>query len=291
VGKRQRALPADDQDLFAREGHRWSRERVKAFLLRRYSPRLHMSMILATSGLVAMLASWILLNLGVGSMLVRYPITVALAYGTFIVGVWAWLRAMGLRDNSNASRKLVDSGSLDFPTGGGGSGGSGAGGGGGNIGLPRGGGSFDGGGASSSWSGGPRMNLSSTNLQPDAPVQVTSSGGKGFGLDFGDALDGDAIVLLILAAALVLVVVATSGYLIWIAPDVLSEAAFGAILAGTLARPTRKQTASGWVAGVVRKTWWPFAVVFAMATGFAWFAHAHFPQAQTFKQAIALALR
>jgi hypothetical protein len=285
LSSRKRALPREESGLLAAEGHRWSRDRIKAFLLRRYSPRLHMSMILATCGLVAMLSSWILLNLGVGSMLVRYPITVALAYATFIVGVWVWLRTMGLRDNSNVGLDLADGASVELPSGGGG------GGGGGGLGLPRGGGTFDGGGASSSWAGGPRMNLASANLQPDAPTQVASSGGKGFSLNFGDALDGDAIVLLILAALLVLVVVATSGYLIWIAPDVLTEAAFGAALASTLVKPTRKQTATGWVAGVIRKTWWPFAVVFAMATAFAWYAHVHYPAAQTFKQAIALALR
>jgi hypothetical protein len=30
------------------------------------------------------------------------------------------------------------------------------------------------------------------------------------------------------------------------------------LLAGGLARRTKRETAVGWIAGVVKKTWWPF---------------------------------
>jgi hypothetical protein len=41
---------------------------------------------------------------------------------------------------------------------------------------------------------------------------------------------------------------------------------------------------------VVKKTWWPFAVVLVAAIAFAWYVHTHYPQASTFRQAITLAL-
>jgi hypothetical protein len=39
----------------------------------------------------------------------------------------------------------------------------------------------------------------------------------------------------------------------------------------------------------VRKTWWPFAIVLAFALVFAGWSEARFPEATTFKQAIAAA--
>jgi hypothetical protein len=267
----------------------WTQERVKAFLQSRYNTRLHMTAILATSGLVAMLANWLLLSNGVGAMLVRYPASILLAYLTFLTGIYVWLRLMGLRTNSGVVRSVVENADVpDVPIGGGGGGGgSGPG-----LSLPRGGGGgFDGGGASSSWSAAEGRMFSAAQLQ-QAPAGKASSGSglKGALGDLGDAFDGDALVLLALAALLVLVVFATSGYLIFIGPDILSEAAFGALLAGGLAKPTRQQTAAGWIAGVVRKTWWPFALVLAAATALAWYAAVHYPEATTFREAFGLAL-
>jgi len=284
--------PAIDEDLSPPvAGSRWTRESFKATLSRRYSPRLHMSCILAACGLTSMLASWFMLDLGIHSMLLRYPVAIALAYATFLVGVWTWLRAMGLVDNSGArtgKSSLADG--LDISSGGSSSGGSwGRGGGGGSV-LGGKGGSFDGGGASASFAEG-RMPLVATNLQANAaPASGLKSAGGNAAGSILDGVDGDGIVLLVLAIALVAVVFVTSGYLIWCAPDVLTEAAFGAALTGTLARRTKQETASGWIGGVIRKTWWPFALVMVAAVIFAGYAHKHYPEASTFRQAIAMAV-
>ena len=279
----------EDDGLAAPRGKPLTREKFKAALERRYSPRLHMSMILAASGFCAMLASWFLLAAGVHSMLVRYPIAIAIAYATFLVGVYVWLRAMGFVDNDGAStgKRRSANGSFDIPTL---SGGGGGGGGGPAISIPKGGGgTFDGGGASGSFAGG-RMPLVATNLQAEASDGLKSAGGKAAG-SLLDGIDGDGLVLLLLALVLVAAIFATSGYLIWVAPDVLTEAAFGAMLTGTLVRTTRKQTAAGWIGGVVRKTLWPFLVVMVVAMVFAgWSAH-HYPEAGTFREALAAAVR
>ena len=260
-----------------------SREGIKQTLTRRYSPRLHMSLILASSGLAAMITSWSMLHLGVGSMLVRYPIAISLAYITFLLGVWTWLRAMGFIDGGGRSTQsnLKGSDALNIPSGGGGGGG-----GGGSFNLPRGGGgSFDGGGASAAWAENQAMPMA---VMADQGSVKGGGSGSGFSLD---GVDGDGLVVILLAIALVAIVFITSGYLIWCAPDVLTEAAFGAALAGTLTRSARKQSPNGWVEGVVKKTWWPYALVLVAAIVFAGYTHAHFPQATTFKQAISLALK
>jgi hypothetical protein len=285
---RKRAAALEEVALEAAPASGWTRERFKAALERRYSPRMHMSLILAASGFSAMLTSTILHGAGIQLMLVRYPAAIAMAYAIFLVGVWTWLRVMGFVDNagkrpSKGSNLISD---IDLPSGGGSGGGSWGGGGASRIPLPRGGGgSFDGGGASASFAEG-RAPLVATNL--NAPRGSGVAGKAAGGLL--DGLDGDGIVLLLLALALAAAIFVTSGYLVWCAPDVLTEAAFGAALAGSLAKPTRNETPHGWIGGVVRKTWWPFAIVMVVALIFAAYAHAFFPQAATFRQAVALAL-
>jgi hypothetical protein len=278
----------DDDAALALTSRAPTRERFKAALQRRYSPRIHMSLMLAASGMSAMLTSSTLLGMGVHSMLVRYPIAIALAYATFLVGVWVWLRIMGYVDNGGHRRNAKGSGDgIDLPdlgSGGGSSGGAGSGGG-GSI-FRGGGGSFDGGGASQSFAGG-RASFVSANVRSGSG---SSSSGKGGGSLF-DGLDGDGIVLLLLALALVAAIFFTSGYLIWAAPDVLTEAAFGAALSGTLVRATKRNTPDGWIGGVVRKTWWPFAVVMVVALVFTGYAATFTPEPSTFREAVALALK
>ncbi len=98
-------------------------------------------------------------------------------------------------------------------------------------------------------------------------------------------------MLIVLGLLLALAIFASSGYLIWTAPDILTEAAFGAMLAGGLARPARNEGAAGWLAGVVKKTWWPFALVLVVALAFASYSANHYPQAKTFREAVASAIQ
>jgi hypothetical protein len=42
--------------------------------------------------------------------------------------------------------------------------------------------------------------------------------------------------------------------------------------------------------GVVKKTWWPFAIVFVAAMAFAIYAAIHYPAAKTFGEALAAAV-
>lgn len=254
-----------------------TRDGIRRRLVERLWVRLHMSLILVSCGLAAMLASGALLAAGVGSMLVRYPIAVAAAYGTFLLGVWLWLKYAGFDDGRAGGNTVVDNADLpDIPLGAS----RGGGGGGGFSGK---GGSFDGGGASGSWvEGGPR-NAPATSFAALDTKSSSGSGGSGGGFD----LDvGDDLGMVLLGLLLVFAVLAASGYLVWTAPDILTEAAFGAMLSGALARRSKREDAAGWVTGVVRKTWWPFAIVLVLALGFAGYAAKNHPQAKTFRQAL-----
>ena len=263
------------------------RERVKRYLVQRFYTRFHMSIILSTSALSAMLMSWALLQGGVDAMWMRYPVAIAAAYFVFLCGIWVWLRYVGISQAQSPVSGLVDSGSntgnvgnLSFPSGGGA-----------GRALPDiagGGGRFGGAGASGSWSA-----IADDDSTPVAAAMAQGSGtsgsSSGGGMSFGD-LDGDGIVVIILAVALAASVFICSGYVIWFAPDILTEAAFGALLAGGLVRSARKHHAEGWVAGVVKRTWWAFGIVLVVSMVFSFYAAAHFPGAHTFKQAIAMAL-
>lgn len=262
----------------------WSRDGIKRYLVQRFYTRFHMSLILASSALAAMLCNWSLLHgAGVRAMWVRYPVAVALSYLCFLAGVWLWLRYVGLRARSSS-----DPGSMldgidgpDITLGDGGSAGS----------LPdpveAGGGEFGGGGASGSFGDG----ISAPSLVDGGGITTDSGGsGGGFSLpDFGD-LDGDGIVLLLLALAFVAAIFLASGYIVWFAPDILGEALFGATLAAGLSGAAQRHDSEGWVAGVVAKTWWPFAIVLALAQAVAVYAAFNYPAATTLRQAVMLAL-
>jgi hypothetical protein len=277
-----------------------TREKIKNYLVQRFHTRAHMTLILMSSGLAAMIGNWIMLHAGVSAMWVRYPIAVSLSYLTFLAGVWLWLRFMGMGQRSS----LIDSAgnNLDLPnlSSGGGSGGGGGGGGGVKLpdGIGKGGGEFGGGGASGSWSGGAQTQMmaaqvsSSHSSVSSSSISGSSGGGSSKGFSFsglGD-IDGDGIILLVLAALLIASILLVSGYIVWMAPDILSEALFGAALAGGVARPAQGHASEGWAESVIKKTWWPFAIVLVVSLAFAIYAAIHYPGASTFGQAIAMVL-
>lgn len=266
----------------------WTREGVKRRLVERFWTRFHMSLILVSCALAAMLANWALRAAGVDAMLVRYPIAVAVSYLVFLLGVWIWLRYVGIHPKEEEGdphgNSVLDAADLpDIPVGRGGGGSGSAGGFGGK------GGSFDGGGASASWAEGGALRAPNVQALAASSPGDSADAPSGLGDLVSGASDADELVLVALALAVVVAILAASGYLVWMAPDILAEAAFGALLAGGLARPSRREDAAGWIAGVAKKTWWPFAIVLVLALAFAGFAASAYPQARTFGEAWALA--
>ena len=55
-------------------------------------PRLQMSLIVAFTGLAGLLASAVLLKLGMHGMAARYQAATLLAYGAFLGLLWLWMR-------------------------------------------------------------------------------------------------------------------------------------------------------------------------------------------------------
>ena len=62
-------------------------------------------------------------------------------------------------------------------------------------------------------------------------------------------------------ALLAAVLLSADAYLVYIAPNVLSEAALQVAVATGLVRPARKLREAGWVGGVFKSTRWLFVLV------------------------------
>ncbi len=227
-----------------------------------------MSLILTAVIASGVLASKGLLELGVHSLRLRYPLAALGSYLVFVllVRLWIWyvriccsrLRLPGFSTSGNTM-----GGSLDLGSGGGSSsGGSGF--------RGFGGGDSGGGGASGAWEEG-------VALEPVPVSSSSSSSGWLPDFDLGGIGDGDGWLVLLLAA-LVLAIVGAGGYLVWAAPHILPEAATQALLASTLARAARQQQHS-WINGILRSTCLPFVAVLTLAGALGWAAHHHCPAA------------
>jgi len=66
---------------------------------------------------------------------------------------------------------------------------------------------------------------------------------------------------------------------VYAAPEILSEAAFQALLAAGLIKASEKMTRQGWMGSVLRATCVPFLIVLLMTGIFGWVAHSHYPHA------------
>lgn len=68
-------------------------ERMRAALERNEYPRLRMLLIVALTGGCGFLASYLMLQHGVDSIALRYPLALCVAYVVFLLLLWAWLRS------------------------------------------------------------------------------------------------------------------------------------------------------------------------------------------------------
>ncbi len=68
-------------------------QRIAAHLRHRGFPRVQMVVVVALTGAFGLLASFLLLHLGVDSMAVRYPLALSVAYLFFLALIGMWLRA------------------------------------------------------------------------------------------------------------------------------------------------------------------------------------------------------
>lgn len=179
---------------------------------------------------------------GLDSMGVRYAISVAAAYGAFLLGVRLWLSYIGFEEYMKEDDDHIDGADagLDVL----------------DIALPRGhshtsvtkeftggGGTFDGGGATGDWEGAGRS---------------VSSGVSGSDV----SIDGDALPFIVIVALLFAVFVVFTGG-VYLGAELLAELAFEMLLAIHIRRGI-KRGGLPWLASAFKNTWWVLLLVMAI---------------------------
>ena len=243
-----------------------------------------MALLLVAVILSGVVASKLLLLLGLGSMQTRYGLAVVLAYVVFVALVGLWLmyvrRVMFVASRTARERGSSSSslGGFDFGSG------SGSG-----VDVPRfssGGGTFGGGGASGSFSDADVASQSNVTASSVSGSGSGSSSGSSWGFDI-DLDDGIWIVIAFIAFVAILAV--AGGWIIYDAPHMFGDAAFQFFLASGLLRGTKALKAGGWpavAAGswkgvVVRRTVIPFLIVVIAAVVFGHIAQRLCPDARS----------
>ena len=120
--------------------------------------------------------------------------------------------------------------------------------------------------------GGGGSSSSSLNLDPDLD------------LDTGGDLEG--LIFMIVLIAVVILLGGIAVYYIYTAPALLSEAAFEAVLAASIARRAKKSEGTGWIGAVTRATVAPFLAVLALSILLGWLAQRRCPEAVKLRDAV-----
>lgn len=261
-----------------------TRDGIRSDLLRRFVVRFHMSLIVAGSLGMAVVANKLLLLAGLETMWLRYLWAMVASYLAFLAGIKCWLLYAGY---AWPRKSNFDADIPDFS-----GGGSGGGGGSGSCEptFPGGGGEFAGAGASGDF-GGPGNALTDAggNFASGVGDAVSKAGDTVGDLGGGDE-GGCALVLAMILIAIALAAVfGSAAYIVFNAPSILGEAVFEVLLAGGLVRASRRAEEASWVQGVLRVTWAPFLLILAVVMAFAAWAQIIYPQAHTVSQLLAQA--
>lgn len=202
-----------------------------------------MTLLVALTGGFGLLASFTLLQLGVHTMPLRYPLALSFAYLFFLFLIWLWLRTqasdyLDAPDVTSLIHRPDQSPGLpDFKSGGGGD--------------------FGGGGASGSFDG-----AATSADASEAPGKLVGKAAEA--VSGGDDL---AIPLVIIAMAVGISV--ASLYVVYIAPALFAEVLVDGALSYALVRHLRGQAPRHWLSSAFRHTVIPFAAtaVFLLAVG------------------------
>ena len=212
---------------------------VATHLERQHWPRTTLATILAVSGFVAFLASYLALSAGLVNMAIRYGLSALVGYLTFLACVRLWVhyhsepsdQDLGTFDPVDAADLLAQPGTPDsFSFGGSGD--------------------FSGGGATRAF---------------DTPVDAISHAGDpsaSDGLDlFADTGEGAVVFIPIALAGALLIGVLSTATVVIGAPALLAEVAIDAAIAGTIYRRLVRLPPQHWVRGAVARTWRPMLAI------------------------------
>ena len=231
--------------------------RIKRRLEQDAFPRIQMSLIVGLTGAAGLLFSFLMLDAGITSMALRYPLALLLAYGVFLFLLWLWLRTK--------AEDYVDipdfSGSM--PSGSGNA----------SSAFEGSGGNFGGGGASGSFDGPPSF----TPVESDSSPLAEAAG----------AMDGaDELAIPLIAVAFALGLALASLYVVYAAPMLFAELLVDGALSYALYRRIKTADSPHWLESAVRRTALPFLLTgcFVAIAGVAMAAYA--PGAHSIGQVI-----
>ena len=141
-------------------------------------------------------------------------------------------------------------------------------------------------------SGGKGLDFTGDGLDVSGEVIPTprfhGGGSKGSWGDISLGGDLEDILVIVLLLLLVVCLCGFAIYFLYTAPALLSEAAFEAALAASLARQTKK-AAGGWMGSIFRATALPFVVVLVLSGLLGWAAQRKCPEARRLREAISCA--
>lgn len=241
------------------------REGFRRSLTARFWLRFHASLIVAGTFATGFMTNALLLQLPVHGIVLRWTIAILVGYAAFFVLVRLWLAYVGAKAWSQGDGSWIP---VDGPSASPGPGG-----------YAGGGGSSGGGGASAAWE-------SRAGSVATSPSSTSSASSTSFGVADVDLGDGWLLIVLgAVAVAVVAVLFGSAVHLVWIAPELLSDAAFAALLATGAIPGLRRLREEGWRGAVWRRTWPALAGVLVVAwiAGLA-FAH-YFPGLRTLGEA------
>lgn len=244
-----------------------------------------MSLIVAGSLGMAVVANKFLLVAGLDTMWLRYLWAMVASYLAFLLGIKCWLLYAGYAwpRKSNVDADLPDLSGGGWGGGGGPSGGS-------EPVFSGGGGDFAGAGASGDFNAAGNAIADGGSDAASSIGDAVSKAGSAVGDLGGGDEGGCALVLALILISIVLAAVFGSAvYIVLNAPAILAEAVFEVLLAGGLVRASRRAEKASWVQGVFRVTWAPFALILAVVMAFTAWAHVAYPQAHTVSQLLAQA--
>ena len=269
------------------------RSRALTWLRDHGSPRLVMSLMLASTIGCGFLVSVALHRVGMGAPLWRYPLAVLAAWAVFLglVSVWVWWqrRANAPAEKAEASgaargaRQSKSSSSTDWTGGIGPGNGGGGGGGRSSASWGGGGGRFGGAGASDSFAEAPVQGFAS-GLGSGSVSSRSGSKGGGWDLDFA----GDDTGFVVLLIGIIVVAAAVFGivfYAVYSAPTFFAELLIDGGVGTWLYKRADVAHRPDWLTTAMRRSVWPVVVLLVMFIALALVIRHVAPGATTLGQA------
>jgi hypothetical protein len=239
--------------------------RFKRYLLRRHFVRLHMIIIVLATMAAGLVASKLLSLAGMTSVEVRYPLAAIIAYFSFLGFIRLWIGPVRLprerrRNRGSSGLDWLDLPDLDVP------GLDGAE-------VTFGGGDSGGGGASDAWDAHPLASPPPGGGASSSPANETGDGG------WNSIPDIDELGVWVLFGALIVVSLGAGVYLVYLAPAIMPEVAFNAIVASSFAATPKRGQSRGWILRLFRHTRLPLAAVLTMTIALGTGVHRYCPSA------------